>query len=218
MSSPTTGPRARSRLRATARWSLSHTTTLPVPSCSPASPMLRIVRSSPSCCPLPRLPLLPLPSCVSCRSPARSRFCCGLSRSSLPSLRSPTRQTSFLTATFFPIRPARCVTSLLSPLCSALWTTLLPSRAKTSFPTMFRSIPILGSRSVVPRRWRAQQRSMPRPNSKTTTATPSSMKSLPTPRMSSVSRLLPTLRPSPNRVRISTSRSRALRVRLPTRR
>ncbi len=30
-----------------------------------------------------------------------------------------------------------------------------PSRAKTSFPTMFRSIPILGSRSVVPRRWRA---------------------------------------------------------------
>ena len=41
---------------------------------------------------------------------------------------------------------------------------------------------------------------------------------LPTPRMSSVSRLLPTLRPSPNRVRISTSRSRALRVRLPTRR
>lgn len=34
---------------------------------------------------------LPLPSCVFCRSPARSRFCCGLSRSSLPSLHSPTR-------------------------------------------------------------------------------------------------------------------------------
>lgn len=38
MSSPTTRPRARSRLRATARWSLSHTTTLPVLSCSPAEP------------------------------------------------------------------------------------------------------------------------------------------------------------------------------------
>lgn len=157
MSSPTTKPQVRSRLRATARWSLSHTTTLPVLSCSPVSPMLRIVRLSPSCCLLPRLPLLPLPSCASCRFPARSRFCCGLSRSSLPSLHLPTRQTSSLTATFFPIRPARCATSLLSPLCSALWTTLLPSRAKTSFPTMFRSTPILGSRSVVPRKWRVRR-------------------------------------------------------------
>lgn len=93
-----------------------------------------------------------------------------------------------------------------------------PFQGENEFPDDVPFDTYLGSRSVVPRRWRAQQRSMPRPNSKTTTATPSSMKSLPTPRTSSVSRLLPTLRPSPNRVRISTSRSRALRVRLPTRR
>ncbi len=109
------------------------------------SPMLRIVRLSPSCYLLPRLPLLPLPSCASCRFPARSRFCCGLSRSSLPSLHLPTRQTSSLTATFFPIRPARCATSLLSPLCLALWTMSPPSRARMSSPTMFRSTPILGA-------------------------------------------------------------------------
>ncbi len=87
--------------------------------------------------------------------------------------------------------------SSLSPLCSALWTTLLPSRAKTSFPTMFRSIPILGSRSVVPRKWRAQRRSMPRPSSKTTTATPSSMKSLPTPRTSLVQPIAPDAQTEP---------------------
>lgn len=176
MSSPTTRPRARSRLRATARWSLSHTTTLPVLSCSPASPMLRIVRSSPSCCPLPRLPLLPLPSCVSsaprraqgsavdCRDPRFPR--CARQRGKHHSNRFVLPYTS----------GAVCNKSSVAAMLGVM-DNVAPFQGENEFPTMFRSIPILGSRSVVPRRWRAQQRSMPRPNSKTTTATPSSMKS-----------------------------------------
>ncbi len=93
-----------------------------------------------------------------------------------------------------------------------------PFQGENEFPDDVPFDTYFGSRSVVPRKWRVRRRSMPRPSSKTTTATPSSTKNLPTPRTSSVSRLLPALRPSPNRVRLSTSRSRALRVRLPTRR
>ena len=216
MSSPITRPRARLRLRATARSSWWPTMIPPVPSSLLASPTLRIARSSLSSCLSPRSRPRLSPSCVSCRSPACSRCCCGLSRFWPPLWHWPMPPISSPTVLCFPTRLARCATSPLLPPCWVSWITSPPIRAKTSSPTTFRSIPILASRSVAPRKWRARRPSMPRPSSKTTTATPLNMRNLPTTRTSLASRWR--LSTHPSRTRLLMDRSMVLRVPLPTRR
>ena len=89
-----------------------------------------------------------------------------------------------------------------------------PFQGENEFPDDVPFDTYLGSRSVVPKKWRAQRRSMPRPSSKNDYGNTIEYEEPTYAEDEFGQRLLPTLRPSPNRVRLSTSRSRALRVRL----
>ena len=103
-----------------------------------------------------------------------------------------------LTVLCFPIRPAQCATSLLSPLCSAYGQRCsLPGRKRVSRRCSVRYL--FGEqkrRAEEMARAAAEYAAAQQQNDYGNTI---EYEELPTPRTSSVSRLLPTLRPSPNR-------------------